>query len=50
LKRESVAYKFTDPDLEGLLPLQKQLLRTGPANTQRIQEKALALQEALLSP
>ncbi len=50
LNRESVAYKFTDPDLEGLLPLQKQLLRTGPANTQRIQEKALALQEALLRP
>jgi len=50
LKRESVAYKFTDPNLEGLLPLQKQLLRAGPANTQRIQEQALALQEALLRP
>ena len=50
LKRESVAYKFTDPNLEGLLPLQKQLLRAGPANTQRIQEQTLALQEALLRP
>ena len=50
LKRESVAYKFTDPNLEGLLPLQKQLLRAGPANTQRIQAQTLALQEALLRP
>jgi len=50
LKRESVAYKFTDPNLEGLMPLQKQLLRAGPANTQRIQEQALSLQEALLRP
>lgn len=50
LTRQSVAYKFTDANLEGLLPLQKQLLRAGPANTQHIQEQALALQEALLSP
>ena len=50
LTRDSVAYKFSDPDLEGLLPLQKQLLRTGPENTQRIQQQAMALKEALLNP
>jgi hypothetical protein len=50
LTRESVTYKFADPDLEALLPLQKQLLRTGPENTQRIQQQALALKEALLNP
>ncbi|MDC0004652.1 DUF3014 domain-containing protein, partial [Porticoccaceae bacterium] len=50
LTRDSVAYKFSDPDLEALLPLQKQLLRTGPENTQRIQQQAMALKEALLNP
>lgn len=50
LKQESVTYTFADPDLEALLPLQKQLLRTGPENTQRIQHQALALKEALLNP
>lgn len=50
LTRESVSYKFADPDLEALLPVQKQLLRTGPENTQRIQQQALALKEALLNP
>jgi hypothetical protein len=50
LTRESVTYKFADPDLEALLPLQKQLLRTGPENTQRIQQQAMALRAALLNP
>ena len=50
LVRESVAYKFADPELEALLPLQKQLLRAGPENTQRLQQQAKALREALLNP
>ena len=50
LSRDSVVYKFADPALESLLPLQKQLLRTGPENTKRIQQQAKALREALLNP
>ena len=50
LTRDSVAYKFADPELESLMPLQKQLLRTGPENTRRIQQQAKALREALLNP
>jgi len=50
LTRDSVAYKFADPELEALLPVQKQLLRTGPENTQRLQQQALALKDALLNP
>ena len=50
LTRDSVAYKFADPKLEALLPIQKQLLRTGPENTQRLQQQALALKDALLNP
>lgn len=50
LTRDSVAYKFADPELEALLPIQKQLLRTGPENTQRLQQQALALKDALLNP
>jgi len=50
LTQDSVTYKFADKELEALLPLQKQLLRTGPESTQRIQQQALALKEALLNP
>ena len=50
LTRDSVVYKFADPALESLLPLQKQLLRTGPENTKRLQQQAAALREALLNP
>lgn len=50
LTRDSVAYQFADPDLEALQPIQKQLLRTGPENTQRLQQQALALKDALLNP
>lgn len=50
LTRDSVVYKFADSELESLLPLQKQLLRTGPENTKRIQQQAEALREALLNP
>jgi len=50
LTSESVAYKFADSELESLSPLQKQLVRSGPENTQRIQQQALLLKNALLSP
>ena len=50
LTSESVAYKFADSELESLSPLQKQLVRSGPENTQRIQEQALLLKNALLNP
>jgi hypothetical protein len=50
LTRESVVYKFADPALEALLPMQKQLLRTGPENTKHIQQQATALRNALLNP
>jgi hypothetical protein len=45
-----VLYQFADPDLEKLMPLQKQVLRTGPENTQKLQQQALALKNALLNP
>ena len=50
LSHESVLYQFADPDLEELFPIQKQLLRTGPENTQKIQQQALILRDALLNP
>lgn len=50
LTRESVVYKFADPALEALPPLQKQLLRTGPNHTKHLQKQAYALQQALLNP
>lgn len=50
LTRDSVTYKYADPELEALLPIQKQLLRTGPENTQRLQQQAKALRKALLNP
>jgi len=50
LVRESVAYQFADPELEALLPIQKQLLRAGPENTRRLQKQALTLKNALLNP
>ncbi|MDA9919232.1 DUF3014 domain-containing protein [Porticoccaceae bacterium] len=50
LTRDSVAYQFASPELEALPPIQKQLLRTGPENTQRLQQQALALKDALLNP
>lgn len=49
LTRESVQYKYADPKLEALPPIQKQLLRMGPDHTQNIQAKARGLREALLS-
>ena len=48
LTRESVAFRYADPRLEGLSRLQKQLLRSGPDNTQRLQSLARDLRQRLL--
>ena len=45
--RPGVYYQFADPTLEALAPLQKQLLRTGPANVEKVQEYANRLRAAL---
>lgn len=48
VNRVEAIYKYRDPALEGLVPLQKQLLRMGPGNTQAIKKQAAALREGLL--
>ncbi|TFH67639.1 DUF3014 domain-containing protein [Gammaproteobacteria bacterium LSUCC0057] len=48
LTRESVAFRYADSRLEGLSRLQKQLLRSGPDNTQRLQSLARDLRQRLL--
>jgi Protein of unknown function (DUF3014) len=42
----AAAYRFADPALEGLTPAAKHLLRLGPANARRIQEKLRELADA----
>lgn len=49
LVRHSVRYKFADPKLEKLSPLDKQMLRMGPRNTRMIQDKLRELIEALIA-
>ncbi|QJR80902.1 DUF3014 domain-containing protein [Alteromonas pelagimontana] len=44
---DSVAYKYTDPQLENLSGPQKQLLRTGPDNMRRIKAKLRELKDLL---
>jgi DUF3014 family protein len=39
LTQPSVRYKFADPALERLSPVQKQMLRMGPDNTRKVQKK-----------
>jgi len=39
---------YEDPALEALSPLQKQLMRMGPDNAERVKEKARELRGALL--
>ncbi len=41
------SYEFVDPRLEGLSSIQKQLLRLGPDNLERVQAKAAELAAAL---
>jgi len=49
LTQKSVLYRYDDPRLEELAPLQKQLLRMGPENIRRIKLQARALREGLLN-
>ncbi len=48
LERRSVMYTYADPALEALPPLQKQLLRMGPDNLRRLQQRAVELRQKLL--
>ena len=47
LVRPTVRYKFHDPKLEALDPVQKQMLRMGPENTQTIQNKLRLFVQAM---
>ncbi len=47
LAQRSVNYQFANPDLEGLIPAQKQLLRMGPRNMRLIQGKLRQLAVAV---
>ncbi len=47
LTRSSVMYKYTDPSLEALPNIYKQLLRIGPTNTQRLQQKVMQIKAAI---
>ncbi len=49
LIRPSVQYKFADPALENLSPLDKQMLRMGPENTRMIQTKLRQIIEAIIA-
>jgi hypothetical protein len=49
LIRPSVMYKFADSRIEGLRPAQKQLIRMGPRNMQKIQGKLRELRAQLVS-
>ena len=48
VRKVEAVYKYENPALEKLPPLHKQLLRAGPENTRRIQQKARELRAALL--
>lgn len=50
LRTDSVNYTFVESHLEGLSPAQKQLLRTGPENTRKVQSKLRSLADALDLP
>ena len=50
LLQDSVMYTYADPALEALTPLDKQLLRMGPANTRKLQRHAQSVRAELLNP
>lgn len=50
LRADSVNYTFVESRLEALSPAQKQLLRTGPENTKKVQSKLRDLRDALDLP
>ncbi len=47
VKRRVSNYRFADPDLEALGPVEKHLIRMGPANARKVQAKLRLLREAL---
>lgn len=47
VERTIVTYAYVDPELEALSPAQRQLLRMGPANVQRVQVALRAFREQL---
>ncbi len=47
LVKRSMRYKFADPALEALNPVQKQMIRMGPENTRLIQTKLQLLVDSL---
>lgn len=47
VKKDGLFYRYADPRLESLSLAQKQLLRMGPANAKRLQEKLRALYREL---
>jgi hypothetical protein len=49
VKKKEAVFLYSDPALEQLAPLQKQLLRTGPDNLRRIKKQARALRARLLA-
>jgi hypothetical protein len=50
VRPKGVGYAFADPKLEALAPAQKQLLRTGPRNVQRIKASLRAIAIAIGIP
>jgi hypothetical protein len=50
LKSAVKSYRYADPALESLTPAQKQLLRLGPENMKKVQEKLRELRKALALP
>ncbi len=47
VKKRVKNYRFADPDLEALSPIEKHLIRMGPANARKVQAKLRRLREAL---
>lgn len=48
LKLESVYFKFADDDIENMSDAQKQLIRSGPKNTQKVQQYLQKLRAELI--
>ena len=49
IKRKEAIFQYTDPTLEQLTPLQKQLLRMGPENLAMVKRQAEVLRKGLLA-
>ena len=47
VRRRVTSYRFTDPELEALSPVQKHLLRMGPDNAREVKGKLRSLRRAL---